>query len=634
MNNGAFGENFPYTNFHELNMDWIIKIAKDFLDQYTTIQDIIETGKTDLTELAETLEAQLNEWYDTHSEELAQQIAEGVRTLQTALTNAVTQFGTEAEQKALQTIATIPSDYSTLANNALQYRADLSGADPRTATVLPGIYASRKLETSTGYPDDMTVGHYCLVEYLTTSPTKRYLVYDVTNGDSWLYVVNTYFKYAKDSEVMKYWGDLAGEDPKTSTVNIGIYTSRKLETSTGYPDDMTIGHYCIIEYHTVTPTKHFVLIDVNNGYTWYYTNNTYYRYAFNKDMSRLSDIINTQYTPLGNKVTYIYNTYKVISSADGTITTLSTTEANAHFKVTNPIAITENDELLLNMTMRFNNGVIVFYNQNNEILKWINAGDIAENVNNYFTIINYVAVPPAGTTSFAFGYNDNYPVSVKVINGYSLIPKTLARKKWACIGDSITDANNPKALIKYYDYIVERTGLTFINLGVDGTGYAREHDGENDSFISRVSSIPNDTDIVTIFGSGNDMNTDLPVGTYTDTDGTTLMGKVYQTLQSIFTNKPKVLVGIISPLPWATFPPYNPSSRMSTYVNEMKKLCELYSVPFLDLFHGSNMRPWEETFRNNYYSKDNGGGTHPDEEGNKRFAPIIQKFIESILVSN
>lgn len=33
MNIGAFGENFPYTNFHDLNLDWIIqemKTEKDF----------------------------------------------------------------------------------------------------------------------------------------------------------------------------------------------------------------------------------------------------------------------------------------------------------------------------------------------------------------------------------------------------------------------------------------------------------------------------------------------------------------------------------------------------------------------------------------------------------------------------
>ena len=27
--NGAFGENFPYTNFHDLNLDWIIRMIKE-----------------------------------------------------------------------------------------------------------------------------------------------------------------------------------------------------------------------------------------------------------------------------------------------------------------------------------------------------------------------------------------------------------------------------------------------------------------------------------------------------------------------------------------------------------------------------------------------------------------------------
>lgn len=41
MNGGAFGENFPYSNFHDLNMDWIIKVVKDFLDHYTTMDEEI-----------------------------------------------------------------------------------------------------------------------------------------------------------------------------------------------------------------------------------------------------------------------------------------------------------------------------------------------------------------------------------------------------------------------------------------------------------------------------------------------------------------------------------------------------------------------------------------------------------------
>ena len=64
MNNGAFGENFPYSNFHDLNMDWIIKIAKDFLDQYTHIQETIDTGLENLDNKAEELENLLQQQFD------------------------------------------------------------------------------------------------------------------------------------------------------------------------------------------------------------------------------------------------------------------------------------------------------------------------------------------------------------------------------------------------------------------------------------------------------------------------------------------------------------------------------------------------------------------------------------------
>ena len=123
MNNGAFGENFPYSNFHDLNMDWIIKIVKDFLDQYTHIQELIEQGKTDIINLTEdgltqlqdkanNLEELLQEWYDTHSAELADQLAQAVADIASALSQALNNFAVGADRKAQEAIATIPSDYS------------------------------------------------------------------------------------------------------------------------------------------------------------------------------------------------------------------------------------------------------------------------------------------------------------------------------------------------------------------------------------------------------------------------------------------------------------------------------------------------------------------------------------------
>ena len=114
MNNGAFGENFPYSNFHDLNMDWIIKIAKDFLDQYTHIQEVIASGEESLTNLtsegleqlqekADALEELLDQWYETHSNDIAN-----------ALAQAIADFRTEAQAIGAEVIASIPVDYTAL----------------------------------------------------------------------------------------------------------------------------------------------------------------------------------------------------------------------------------------------------------------------------------------------------------------------------------------------------------------------------------------------------------------------------------------------------------------------------------------------------------------------------------------
>ena len=39
MNMGAFGENFPYTNFHDLNLDWIIKLVKEIKVEMEDVLD-------------------------------------------------------------------------------------------------------------------------------------------------------------------------------------------------------------------------------------------------------------------------------------------------------------------------------------------------------------------------------------------------------------------------------------------------------------------------------------------------------------------------------------------------------------------------------------------------------------------
>lgn len=124
------GENFPYTNFHDMNLDWMIKIAKDFLDQYTSIQDIINSGSEELqgiisdgmeqlTEKANTLEDLLQAWYNEHSEDIAGELA-----------SAISAFQTQAASIGQSVIDSIPADYTALSNsvtniiNEIQYMPD------------------------------------------------------------------------------------------------------------------------------------------------------------------------------------------------------------------------------------------------------------------------------------------------------------------------------------------------------------------------------------------------------------------------------------------------------------------------------------------------------------------------------
>ena len=108
--NGPFGNGFPYLNFHEMNLDWVIQIAKDFLDQYTNIQTTITTGLTELDEKAEELQNALDAWYNEHSEDIAQELTR-------ALEEAVTAFNAAADAKGESTLDSIPDDYQTISRS-------------------------------------------------------------------------------------------------------------------------------------------------------------------------------------------------------------------------------------------------------------------------------------------------------------------------------------------------------------------------------------------------------------------------------------------------------------------------------------------------------------------------------------
>lgn len=201
-------------------------------------------------------------------------------------------------------------------------------------------------------------------------------------------------------------------------------------------------------------------------------------------------------------------------------------------------------------------------------------------------------------------------------------------KKWVAVGDSLT-AVNTRTTKHYYDYIEESTGIKVVNMGVSGTGYAR---GDSYNFYNRIENVPTDADVVTIFGSGNDIGSGLPIGNPTDNGTDSLCGYINGTIDKLIAIMPTVNLGIVSPTPWVGYAPSISNNTMLLYSNALKEICEIRSIPFLDLYHCSNLRPWTEEGRNACYSKDDGDGVHPDENGHKLIAPRFKAFLETLIL--
>lgn len=205
-------------------------------------------------------------------------------------------------------------------------------------------------------------------------------------------------------------------------------------------------------------------------------------------------------------------------------------------------------------------------------------------------------------------------------------------EKWFCIGDSLTDAKTLGNGVKnYVNYVSEKLNLNGINLGVSGSGYCVT----NSNFYTQANQITSDAKLVTIFGSFNDLYPIMEIGSHSDTGTNTICGCINTTIDNIISNAPDAVIGVILPTPWDVFYGDNNLSDNShnnpvTYINAIKKICNERSIPVLDLYYKSNLRPWDETFRTTYY-RSSDDGVHPNTLGHQRISSQVSEFIKSIL---
>lgn len=214
----------------------------------------------------------------------------------------------------------------------------------------------------------------------------------------------------------------------------------------------------------------------------------------------------------------------------------------------------------------------------------------------------------------------------------------LSGVKWCAFGDSLTDSATLASMTNkknYVDYVSNALGLDTTNCGVGGTGYMKT---EN-KFVNRVSTIPTDTEVLTVFGSFNDYEyIEDSLGVFGDSGIDTIYGCMKSFFDSVFSHCQDVVVGVILPTKWGYLSPQkdtSASAKCDLYIKALTETAESFGLPILDLYNHSNLRPWEDSFAERYYKDDDSNGVantvHPLDEAHERFiAPKVEAFIKSI----
>lgn len=209
-------------------------------------------------------------------------------------------------------------------------------------------------------------------------------------------------------------------------------------------------------------------------------------------------------------------------------------------------------------------------------------------------------------------------------------------KKMTVIGDSWTAKGTLKGAPNWTDYVCDFFKKKDINLDVDnqavgGTGYVAGGPGTNIPFYTRT--IGGVSDLYVIFGSFNDLFVNWEVGSLGDSNTSTLFGCMKAVCDKIISAKAGAKIAIIAPGPWGSINPQTYlKDKAENYVKSLKEFAEYYNIPFLDLYHGGLLRPWDKNFINAYYHGTNETDeTHPNTQGHKFFAPIIANFISGLI---
>lgn len=244
-----------------------------------------------------------------------------------------------------------------------------------------------------------------------------------------------------------------------------------------------------------------------------------------------------------------------------------------------------------------------------------------------------------GTLYVNYSGDTDYAVEVLKLDGYKTDKNVLDNKVILFTGDSICQASVQNEDGSYTgdkygwaEIIKENNSDTVIrNYGIGGTTFA-VRSGRNDSIYERISTMKErfpKCDYVIIEGGVNDYyNRETEqIGEMSDNyDGeyntSTFAGALEQIFYDVNKKWNGIKIGFI-----VTFKTSD-VSEWDTYMALAKKICEKWSIPYIDLFNHGRLNFRIEQMKKDYSYLQ--GGLHPNVDGYRIITPMIENWLKSI----
>ena len=193
---------------------------------------------------------------------------------------------------------------------------------------------------------------------------------------------------------------------------------------------------------------------------------------------------------------------------------------------------------------------------------------------------------------------------------------------------------------RYFELISEKTGINIDNKAISGTGYVRQTDDvsadERGTAANNFYNVANTLEtnhkvqnIITIFGSGNDLMHISKLGNATDKGTDTICGCINTTIDNIYAKQRLAKICIVTPTPWKGNIPSNTASSMAKYTEKLLEICKLRGIKCLDLFHESGLRPEDPNYVAQVYAE--AKGVHLNDVGHKIIASKFKSALETLI---